>query len=288
MSLLTLLADQVVSSTALNANIANLDEGVSNFDGVYATHDGTNSQTSLILGLQNIPATFPASLPRKLSTGSNLQTFRARVRKNVDADGNTVTCNIRLYINGVATGTVSTTFTITSATGQDISFTWDASVLSNLDGDDVQIGIIQLTGGTEGGPQNRRRLETDTVDWIADVENFEIFPFSGSGSLSISGTALEKDIDSYIGSGSLSISGNCFESFIRSTYIGSGSLSISGTALEKNIDSYISFGSFSISGITIEKEIDSYIGLGTIHTQPVSALSVNNPFQIPRLYVTIV
>jgi hypothetical protein len=155
-----LLPNAVIQATALNADINDLNEGVDNFDNVYATHNGTNSNTTLILG-------FPTP-SNSLAIGDNLQTFRARVRKN-SSGGNSATVQLQVFENGSSVNVNSSTFTIDSLTGENISFTWNASVLSNLSGEDVEIAIVQTGGGNTGAGGNRRRIEVDTADWIATI-----------------------------------------------------------------------------------------------------------------------
>jgi hypothetical protein len=155
----TLLPDGVVTSSNLNASIGDLDEGVDSFDGVYATNQGSNGNTLLVLS-------FPTP-SGSLTSGAGLQTFRARVRKNASG-GNTTTVRFEIYENGSPVGTVSGDTTISSTTGVDISFTWDSSVLANVDGSGVEIGIAQQSGGQGGRANNRRWIEVDAADWIAD------------------------------------------------------------------------------------------------------------------------
>lgn len=153
-----LLPDAVLTATNLTANIADLDEGVDNFDGVYATQGGANANTLLVLS-------FPTP-SGDLTLGENLQTFRARVRKNA-IDGNDPTVRIEVRENGTIIAN-STNTTVTSLTGENITFTWDATVLALQTGVDVEIGIAQQSGGQGGNAGNRRRIEIDTADWIAD------------------------------------------------------------------------------------------------------------------------
>lgn len=154
----TILPSSVVSTTNLSANINNLNEGVDNFNGVYATNSALNANTNLVLG-------FPTPL-NFLKVGSNLQTFRARVRKNASG-GNATTVRIIVRENGGIALATSSTFTITSTTGENISFTWDASILGLINGSDVEIVISQVSGGTGATVASRRWIETDTADWIA-------------------------------------------------------------------------------------------------------------------------
>jgi hypothetical protein len=153
-----LLPDAVITATNLTANIANLDEGVDNFDGVYATTNAINANTLLVLSFPTPSGT--------LNTGAGLQTFRARVRKNA-ATGNDPIVRIEVREGGTIKAN-STNTPVTSTTGVDITFTWDATVLALQTGVDVQIAIAQQSGGSGGGPANRRWIETDTADWTAD------------------------------------------------------------------------------------------------------------------------
>jgi hypothetical protein len=153
-----LLPDAVITATNLTANIADLDEGVDNFDGVYATTNASNANTLLVLS-------FPTP-SGDLTLGAGLQTFRARVRKNATG-GNNPTVRIEVRESGTIRAN-STNTTVTSLTGVDITFTWDASALALQTGVDVEIGIAQQGGGSGGGPANRRWIETDTADWTAD------------------------------------------------------------------------------------------------------------------------
>jgi hypothetical protein len=153
-----LLPDAVITATNLTADIANLDEGVDNFDGVYATNNGANANTLLVLS-------FPTP-SGDLTLGAGLQTFRARVRKNATG-GNNPTVRIEVREGGTIRANSGNT-TITSLTGENISFTWDASVLALQTGVDVEIGIAQQAGGSGGNAANRRWIETDTADWNAD------------------------------------------------------------------------------------------------------------------------
>jgi hypothetical protein len=157
--IVTILPNIVLTATNLNANINNLDEGVSNFNDIYATNTALNLNTLLRLG-------FPTP-SNALTRGPNLQTFRARVRKNASG-GNATTVRIEVRENNTLRAN-SSNFTITSTTGENISFTWNASILSLLSGENVEIVIAQQSGGVSTTVASRRWIEIDTVDWIADL-----------------------------------------------------------------------------------------------------------------------
>jgi hypothetical protein len=157
--IVTILPNIVLTATNLNANINNLNEGVSNFNNIYATNTALNLNTLLRLG-------FPTP-SNALTLGNNLQTFRARVRKNADG-GNATTVRIEVRENNILRAN-SSNFTITSTIGENISFTWNASILSSLSGQDVEIVIAQQSGGVSTTVASRRWIEVDTADWIADL-----------------------------------------------------------------------------------------------------------------------
>jgi len=125
-----------------------------------------------------------------------------------------------------------------------------------------------------------------TIFISGNVSNVqEIDSYKGSGTITLSGIALESESDVYIGLGTIFVSDFGLESEID-VYTASGSISLSGTAVEsfsaqtpedtqlfvisgsasniKETDSYSGSGSLSLSGIALESESDVYIGLGTI------------------------
>ena len=123
---------------------------------------------------------------------------------------------------------------------------------------------------------------TETSNWglitsaIDDgIDNYGLLvgnPFTSTpfGSLFISGTSLEKDVDSYVGLGTISISDQSTVVEIDS-YSGSGSIIISGSGIEKDVDSYVGLGTISLDreGVVVPGLIArtiSYVGLGTVFT----------------------
>jgi hypothetical protein len=163
-----LLPDAVITATNLGIAVPGeagfgflidrVNEGVDNFDDIYAINQGENANTLLVLS-------FPTP-SGDLTLGAGLQTFRARVRKNATG-GNNPTVRIEVREGGTIRANSGNT-TVTSLTGVDITFTWDASVLNLQDGSNAEIGIAQQAGGSGGNPNNRRWIETDAADWTAD------------------------------------------------------------------------------------------------------------------------
>lgn len=134
-----------------------------------------------------------------------------------------------------------------------LSISGSASTQVESDYPTVGIGLINFSGSS-----TTRKIGTFTQD--------------GSGTITLSGELLYPDIifvPSPDGSGSITILGSSNES-ISKVYEDT-----SGTLFEFSSG----FESFVRSG---------YIGFGTIYIQETSGSTVNNPFQIPRTYVTII
>ena len=166
----TLLPDAIVTLTALSGSINNIDEGIASPDGTFLTNTNTKGNQNRLV------ASFPTP-SGDLTAGSELQTFRVVIRKNASG-GNDPNFRFVLYENGSATTTTSAEIAV-SATGSGTTETWswNATALASQSGVNVEIGIQQTTGGTGRGA-NRRWIEIDTVDWIADYTA----PAGGTGS----------------------------------------------------------------------------------------------------------
>lgn len=97
-----------------------------------------------------------------LRSGAGLQEFRAWVRK-VGGSG-TPTATLELWENGALVATVLAATNVTSAVGQLLTATWNASLLSGLAGTNVECRITGTVGGTGG---NRATIEVGAVEWNA-------------------------------------------------------------------------------------------------------------------------
>jgi hypothetical protein len=106
----------------------------------------------------------------------------------------------------------------------------------------------------------------------SSTRKISTFTQSGFGTATLSGELLHPDIifiPSQSGTGFINIIGSSDESFTKNYEDASGTLFALSSGSE----------SFSESG---------YVGLGSIYIEQNSASTVNNPFQIPRTYVTII
>ena len=97
---------------------------------------------------------------KNLLTGADQQEFRVLVRKN----GTTApTVDIDLYENGSWVADLVTGTSVTSDTGQIVSATWNAALLSDISGAGVQCFIY-------GHSSADAQVEIGAVEWVAELE----------------------------------------------------------------------------------------------------------------------
>lgn len=111
-----------------------------------------------------------------------------------------------------------------------------------------------VSSGTLRLGENSSATVSKTVETV-DVTNTQLF--------SISGSALERDVDSYNGNGLLNIDGSSI--VVRTGSInGFGSLIISESASDSLSIPYVGFGTLNLSANVLESETETYIGFGTL------------------------
>jgi hypothetical protein len=179
------------------------------------------------------------------------------------------------------------------------------SLLSFQKGPFIPSGSIVFSGfgGVESftaqTPDNTQLFQISGTSLEKDVDSYvglgtiflsdqstvvEIDSYNGSGSIIISGSAIEKDVDSYVGLGTIFLSDQSIPVEIDS-YTGSGSIFISGTSVEKDIDSYVGIGTLVISSSVIESELETYVGLGTLSISGIATERVTfNPPENTQLF----
>lgn len=121
------------------------------------TDDGTNNNV-----------TFSFDSPSgDLTTGADLQTVKVHVRKQLTGGTDpSMTIEVREAGGGTAVVTLVSGETITSDTGEDFTYTFDASALSDITGADFE---LFFSGARSGGPAaNRRNLSIGAVEFVAD------------------------------------------------------------------------------------------------------------------------
>jgi hypothetical protein len=96
--------------------------------------------------------------------GADLQEFKIWVKK-WDGTG-TPTVRIDLYENGALVATVMAASDVTSSAGQLFSATWNANLLSNADGSQVECYIYGTAVG--GKPATRATVCVGAVEWNVD------------------------------------------------------------------------------------------------------------------------
>jgi hypothetical protein len=152
------LAPDGVTLTNLSGALSDLqndpDDAV---DTTWCVASGNNVQTTAAV-------TFP-SPTAGLTSGAGLQEFRARVRKFSITQTGTPTARIDVYEGGsliFSGGSVS----VTSGTGQVLSQSFDASLLTDLTGAGVEAHVIGIQTGGAAGVRNT--VDIGAVEWNAD------------------------------------------------------------------------------------------------------------------------
>lgn len=128
-------------------------------------------------------------------------TITLRVRKESTQSGAPTVTSITLYAGGVSLGAIGAgNWSVTSGTGQDVSATFAASLLSGraLSGIDVEIVVT----GAGGSPSARTTVQLDAITWSGDFttppQNFSgSAGLSGAGTLAASGVPLTGGVISY-------------------------------------------------------------------------------------------
>lgn len=101
-----------------------------------------------------------------LLEGAGEQEFRALIRRTNQSSPRIPTYRIELWEDG---SQVLSSSEFDVPTGDAVvSFTWDASVLSDISGADVECYVVGLKQG--GNPQQRNAVEIGAVEWNATVE----------------------------------------------------------------------------------------------------------------------
>jgi len=124
--------------------------------------DATWLTASSTITASVLRVSFPSPTIGTLNTGAGLQTFKAWVRKNGGTGSPTAT--LELWESGVLKATVLAATSVTSATGQMLTGTWDASLLTAVSGVNVECRITGTVGGSGG---QRATIEVGAVRWVA-------------------------------------------------------------------------------------------------------------------------
>ncbi len=100
------------------------------------------------------------------NTGSGLQNFKIYARLTANA----TSCTYNVYLSESGTrlngGSSIATGSLTSASGQLITASWDATLLGTADGSLVECEFVVTKSG--GSPGNRTTGEVDAIEWNVD------------------------------------------------------------------------------------------------------------------------
>lgn len=164
--ILTAASQTIIDQASWSANppsIGDIDEG-SSPDGSW-----------WVAANNNVSPTARISMPTPsgdLNTGAGLQTFHVYVREFDSGQSGTATLTITVYESGDADNTPhaqSSAMNITSASGEWLTFTWDATGLTNADGSTVEMDFEITKSG--GSPGTRQSADVGSVYWTADYND---------------------------------------------------------------------------------------------------------------------
>jgi len=120
----------------------------------------------------NTDITLDAGWPLPLASltiGANLQSINVIARKSASSGTGTPTLTIEVWETGGGASLASLSpQNITSTTGQTVTITFDAAMLSNVSGADLEIRVQGLKSG--GSPAKRSSVDIDGLEWAADYQ----------------------------------------------------------------------------------------------------------------------
>ena len=216
-----------------------------------------------------------------------------------DIDGNAITSETSLYTEisvGLYTlsGTYQSLKLAHSESGIGTVFITSTSSQSERD---VYIGsgsLFALSGRSESySAQTPESTVILQISGSALTSLESEYSVVGIGLFAFNGSAITSEITSYtqVGSGIITLSGQLLYPdvvFIPSPD-GSGTINILGSSNDSLTKIYQTSGAlFSFSSGLESFTKSTYIGIGTVYIQQISGSTINNPYQIPRVYVCII
>ena len=214
-----LAPDAVLSSSNLSGSVSAIQDDPDSPDASWLTASSTSVSTSLAV-----------SFPTPSGNPTGLQEMRVLVRRVGGSNNPTVSAG--LAESGVdksgsgATGTV----TVTSATGQIISFTFDASALSDATGAGAE---LRVTGTASGGQSSKRAtVEVGAVEWNAVIASSDRTATGAvafaAPSLAASGTNTPPAVS---GTGAVALSAPSLAATAAQSFAASGGVALAHAAL---------------------------------------------------------
>jgi len=163
---------------------------------------------------------------------------------------------------------------------------------------DVYVGlgtILAISGSSEvlssQTPENTILLQ---IGGSASTKVESDYTYVGLGTEYLYGSASTRQIDVYtnVGSGVITLSGELVDPNVKfvPSPDGFGTISILGSSDEKFTRVVPSTGGtlFTLSSGFESFSRTTYVGLGTVYVVDASTSTINNPYQPPRVYVTII
>lgn len=190
---------------AIERLVPNFVSVVSGWTGTIADidEDPDTPDTAWFTGTVNTSPFAEIQFAEPVGTLISNQEFRLLFRKN--GGSSTCTATVEVRNNGSVVATPVSGVSITSTTGQIVSFTVDASLFTS-NGMNVSLYITTVGGG--GSPGARSVVELGALEWNATVVDVIAKTGSDTSSISIADTSSTLKIDNIFGSdtGSLAIS----------------------------------------------------------------------------------
>ncbi len=147
----------LVTQTNLTGAVTDIDDDPDSPDGLWLEYITNDVDTVTLVDFDT---------PSTITTLSGTQTMKVWVRKQ-PGTGNP-DAYVDLYESGSKISTIVTTTSITSSSGQLLTGTFDASVLADPTGADVQTYVYGEAAG--GGPSSRATVEIGAIRWYAAGE----------------------------------------------------------------------------------------------------------------------
>jgi len=232
--------DVLIVQTNLTGAVTDIDEDPDSPGADWLTYITNNVDT-----VTRVSFPTPTGNP---TVGADLQEFKIWVRKQ-NGTG-TPTVAISLYENGVLVTELMAATNVTNSSGEIFSVTWNANLLGTADGSLVELYIYGDAVG--GAPSARATVEIGAVEWNVTYDVASDFTYTGSGSFTFSGTAIQVYTKNflYTASGSFIYSGNAVQSYTGDfSYTASGNLTFNGAGIYSVGFSHIGSGTLAYSGI---------------------------------------
>lgn len=190
---------------AIERLVPNFASLVSGWTGTIADidEDPDTPDTAWFTGTVNTSPFAEIQFAEPVGTLIGSQEFRLLFRKN--GGSSTCTATVEVRNNGSVVATPVSGVSITSTTGQIVSFTVDASLFTS---NGMNVSLYITTAGGGGSPNNRSVVELGALEWNATVVDVIAKTGSDTSSISIADTSSTLKIDNILGSdtGSLAIS----------------------------------------------------------------------------------